>query len=698
MVRSIYISSSEPYAGKTLVALGCFEMVLRHTKNVAVFKPIVRDDETGHRDKNVELIIDYHQLRQKYESAWVFYRSEVEDLLAHEKNDEVIDKIIAKYKALEEEYDFIICEGSDFIGNSTAFEFDINAAIAKHLGIPVLVLGQGLGREMEEILNPIQLAIQSYQSHHCKVIGTIVNKVNPDRVDKVVKALKKELPPDTGFVSAIPCDETLKSPTVREVAEQLNAKILLGEDQLDNLVHSFQTVAMRLSSYFKYMKDGAMSITPGDRVDILIGAMMANMSSKAAHVPGILLTGGLIPPKEVFDVISGNPHPIPVLAVDTFTYETTVNAEKVRSTIDSKSPEKIALSLELFEKYVDTDAFSHEVIHFKVEGMTPKMFLYHLRKLASRERKTIVLPEGNDLRILKAIEILQRLDIIDFVVLGNPAEIKLLAQNHGLVINFKKVKIIEPARSKQKVKYAKELHRLRKHKGVTLDIANDLITDVSYFGTMMVHLGDADGMVSGAAHTTMHTIRPALQIIKTIEGFSTVSSVFFMLLEDRVVAYGDCAINPDPNAEQLAEIAIASADTSKRFGVEPRIAMLSYSSGDSGKGADVEKVREATAIVKMRRPDLLVEGPIQYDAAVDPDVAAKKLPGSEVAGHATVLIFPDLNTGNNTYKAVQRETGALAVGPVLQGLRKPVNDLSRGCLVEDVVNTIIITAIQAQSK
>jgi phosphate acetyltransferase len=329
-------------------------------------------------------------------------------------------------------------------------------------------------------------------------------------------------------------------------------------------------------------------------------------------------------------------------------------------------------------------------------GMTPKMFIYHLQKLAAQDRKTIVLPEGNDDRILKAVEILQKKDVVDMILLGDIDLIKTRSRNIGLAIDFEKTPVINPKTSKKFKNYAENFYELRKNKGVNMEIACDIMTDVSYFGTMMVHKGDADGMVSGADHTTQHTIRPALQFIKTKPGSNVVSSVFFMCLDDRVVAYGDCAINPNPTAEQLAEIAISSAATTKRFGIEPKIAMLSYSSGDSGKGEEVEKVRKATNLVKKAMPELKIEGPIQYDAAVDMGVGKKKLPNSEVAGKASVLIFPDLNTGNNTYKAVQRETGAIAIGPVLQGLNKPVNDLSRGCLVEDIVNTVIITAIQAQ--
>ena len=695
MARSIYISSSEPYSGKTLVALGCFEVALRHSKKVALFKPIVRDKETGHHDTNIELILNYHNLTQSYASTHAMERSEALELLAHDKFDTFIERVINQYKELEEEYDFVICEGTDYIGEGSEFELDLNALIAKNLGIPVLILGQGLGRDIDDIINPIQWAIQSYQDHSCKILGTVINKVQPERRIELLENLRKQLPDSAGVLSAIPTNKVLSSPSVREVAEQLGAKVLFGEEFLDNLVYDFQSVAMRLGSYFKYMKEKSLAITPGDRIDILMGAIQASMSTKRPNISGIVLTGGMLPEKETLEVIEGLPLNIPILSVDTFTFETSINAGKVTSSIHAKDTQKIALSLELFDKHVESTKFFRKLAALKSDDMTPKMFLYHLRKIASANRRKVVLPEGDDVRVLKSVEILQSQNLVDLVLLGDPEKVKALAIKNSIQLDYDTLEIIDPHTSELRHKYAQQFYELRKHKGVNLDMALDTMTDVSYFGTMMVNNADAHGMVSGAAHTTQHTIRPALQVIKTAEGANTVSSVFFMLLEDRVVAYGDCAINPDPNAQQLAEIAISSADTSKRFGIDPKVAMLSYSSGSSGKGADVEKVREATQIVKELRPDIVIEGPIQYDAAVDQEIGQKKLPGSPVAGQATVLIFPDLNTGNNTYKAVQRETGALAVGPVLQGLRKPVNDLSRGCLVEDIVNTVTITAIQS---
>jgi phosphate acetyltransferase len=328
--------------------------------------------------------------------------------------------------------------------------------------------------------------------------------------------------------------------------------------------------------------------------------------------------------------------------------------------------------------------------------MTPKMFQYNLVKRAKKHRKHIVLPEGNDERIIMAAARLQAMDVVDISIIGNKKQIENKVAELGLEFDFSKVDIINPRESQHYDNYVTTYYELRKEKNVSMAMAKDLMEDVSYFGTMMVYKGHADGMVSGAAHTTQHTILPALQFIKTKPNSSVVSSIFFMCLEDRVSIFGDCAINPNPTAEQLAEIAISSADSSLAFGIEPKIAMLSYSSGSSGKGDEVDKVRAATAIVKQKRPDLKIEGPIQYDAAVDMEVGQSKMPNSEVAGHASVLIFPDLNTGNNTYKAVQRETGALAIGPMLQGLNKPVNDLSRGCSVDDIINTVVITAIQAQ--
>ncbi|HIP70058.1 MAG TPA: phosphate acetyltransferase, partial [Anaerolineae bacterium] len=496
----------------------------------------------------------------------------------------------------------------------------------------------------------------------------------------------------------IPADERLSSPTIREVAEQLDAEVLYGEEHLDWLAYRNLIIAMRIRNYLNHLTRNALLITAGDRSDVLLSALQAHRSQNYPQLAGIVLTGGLKPPESVALLLEGLGELVPVLSVQTDTYDTAALVSNIRSYITADNWAKINLSLKLFEEYVDTAVLETHLGRIQATGMTPRMFLYSLMLKAQADKKRIVLPEGTDERILRAAEILLNRGIVDLVLLGDPREVQAKIRRLSLNINLDEAPIIDPHTSPKLDEYAQTLYELRRDRGLLLDSARDLMQDVAYYGTMMVYRGDADGMVSGAAHTTAHTIRPALQFVKTKPGFSVVSSVFFMALDDRVVVYGDCAVVPNPTAEQLAEIAISSADTARTFGIEPRVAMLSYSTGESGRGADVEKVRRATELAHAWRPDLILEGPMQYDAAVSPQVAAAKMPGSRVAGRATVLIFPDLNTGNNTYKAVQRETGAIAIGPVLQGLKKPVNDLSRGCTVEDVVNTVAITAIQAQEE
>jgi phosphate acetyltransferase len=454
--------------------------------------------------------------------------------------------------------------------------------------------------------------------------------------------------------------------------------------------------AMQLRNYLVHLKEDSLVITPGDRADIILGALQANESVNYPTIAGIVLTGNILPEESILKLIEGLSTVVPIIAVEEGTYFITNKIGTIKSKIYANNRQKITTSIRTFEKYVDMDSLSQRLITFKGEGMTPKMFQYNLVKRAKKHRKHIVLPEGNDERIIIAASRLQAMDVVDITIIGIQKQIENKVAELGLKLDFSKVNIINPIESEHYKEYVSTYYELRKSKNVSMAMAKDLMEDVSYFGTMMVYKGHADGMVSGAVHTTQHTILPALQFIKTKPNCSIVSSVFFMCLEDRVSIFGDCAINPNPTAEQLAEIAISSADTSWAFGIEPKIAMLSYSSGTSGKGDEVEKVRKATEIVKLKRPDLKIEGPIQYDAAVDLAVGRNKMPNSEVAGRASVLIFPDLNTGNNTYKAVQRETGALAIGPMLQGLNKPVNDLSRGCTVDDIINTVVITAIQAQ--
>jgi phosphate acetyltransferase len=698
MTNSIYLTTIEPYSGKSLVSLGITELLLRRTPHVGIFRPVIEVPPDKGRDKNIDLLLTHYDLDLDYEDTYAFYRYEVASMIAAGRYDEVLDTIIEKYKALEEKSDFILCIGSDFEEGGSAVEFNYNADIARNLGSPVLLVTSGAGEEINEIISDVKIAIEAFEESGCQILGAIVNRVDFEMVDDLLEALEEELPETHTLLSVIPARDRLSSPTVREIAEFMGARVLYGGEQLENLAYSYLVIAMTIPNYLPYLRDNAMLITPGDRCDVVLSALQAHQSQNYPKIAGILLTGGLKPPDSVDRLLTGLNETVPILSVPEDTYDTATHIGDVRSYITPDARAKIRLSLRLFDRHVDTVALEKQLVSLPDMGITPRMFIYNLIQQAKADKQHIVLPEGNDERILRASATLRRHDVVDLTLLGNPDEVEGLIYNLGLEEQLEGVAIINPVDSPNYEEYARTLLALRQHKGMNMDMALDQMADVSYFGTMMVYKGDAGGMVSGAAHTTQHTIRPALEFVKTKPGVSIVSSVFFMALSDRVLVYGDCAVNPNPNAEQLAEIAISSADTAEQFGVYPRVAMLSYSSGASGQGEEVEKVREATRLAQERRPDLKIEGPIQYDAAVALDVAAKKMPESEVAGKATVFIFPDLNTGNNTYKAVQRETGAIAIGPVLQGLNKPVNDLSRGCTIEDVINTVAITAVQAQGE
>lgn len=697
MTKNVFIASAEPYSGKSIVSLGLVNMLLGKAQKVGYFKPIINPDPKEKKDVHIDTVSSYFSLPHLYEDSYAFTRQQALKLLEMENQGELIDTVIHKIKKLEETHDFIIIDGSDFVGEGTSFELEANISIAKNVNAPVIIVVSGDHKSVPQVLNSALTIWRSFEGRELQVIGMIVNKVQPQQVDSLKEFLSFQLPENV-VLSIIPEVKNLDAPTMKEIADHLGGKMVLGEELLSNQVDNFITGAMQVPQFLNHVKENVVIVTPADRGDIVISALQANLSTNYPKVAGIVLSGGGRLDKPVQRLIEGLQTVVPIISVKTGTFETTARVSSIRSRITPDNKQKIQLAIDTFNKYVDVKSLDEKLITFESEGITPHMFQYQITKRAKSQRKHIVLPEGDDDRVLKAAARLQNQDIVDLTILGDPAQITTAFKRLGLNVDTSRLQIINPQESEQFNDYVQTLYELRKGKNVSLETARDLMTDVSYFGTMMVYKGHADGMVSGAVHTTQHTIRPALQFVKTKPGISVVSSIFFMCLPDRVTVFGDCAVNPDPTAEQLAEIAISSAESSKNFGIEPRIAMLSYSSGTSGEGADVEKVRLATAIVKQKRPDLKVEGPIQYDAAVDPVVGKQKLPASEVAGRANVLIFPDLNTGNNTYKAVQRETGALAIGPMLQGLNKPVNDLSRGCTVDDIFNTVIITAIQGQEE
>lgn len=693
--KSIFIATAEPYSGKSTVALGIVDMLLSKTQNIGYFKPIINSKPEVNRDVQIDTLIQHFKLPIQYDKSYAYTREEANLLAEAGMQGEIIDTIISKYKKLEEAYDFTIIEGSDFLGEGTAFEFDANATIAKNLGTPVIIVTSGAGKTAQQICNASIVTIKNFLQRKVRVLGIVVNKVEAEQLDEVKTHLQAQLKKDI-LVTVIPNITELKSPSMKEVKDHLQAEVMFGEAYLANRADHFIFGAMQISNFLNHIKQNVLIVTPGDRADIIMASLQANLSKNFPKIAGIVLTGGFEISDSVIRLIEGSNTIVPILRVEEPSFYAATKVAGIHSKISADNPDKIHVAINTFRKYMDVEALEKEIAAFKPTGMTPRMFQYQLVSWAKAKKKHIVLPEGKDERILKAADRLVRQGIVKITLLGEVNEISSSISRLGLSLSQENCQIINPQDSFHYDDYVNTLFELRKGKNMPLQVAKDLMTDVAYFGTMMVYKGHADGMVSGAVHTTAHTIRPALQFVKTKPGISLVSSIFFMCLPDRVTIFGDCAININPTAEELAEIAISSADTSTKFGIEPRVAMLSYSSGDSGTGEDVEKVRRATDIVKTKRPDIMVEGPIQYDAAVDPITGKQKMPDSKVAGNASVLIFPDLNTGNNTYKAVQRETGAIAIGPMLQGLNKPVNDLSRGCTVDDIFNTVVITAIQAQ--
>ncbi len=694
MKRGVYITNTERNTGRSVVSLGLMKLVLSRATKVGYFRPIINDYPQGQRDNHIETMLSYFNLDMEYKEAYGFTISQVIKYKNLGQEARLIDQIIGKYKEIEERFDFVLVEGSDFEVKGYSFEFDLNVEIAKNLSIPTFLISTSYEKEMKDAVANLDLAVKTYAENDVNIQAVFMNRVPEGDIESMRKELLEVIPADT-HIEIIPEISKLGSPTVREILEEINGTVLYGEDLLDNQVDRYGVGAMQLRNFLDRLTENTLTITPGDRSEIILGALQANVSTNYPSIAGIVVTGGMRPEDQIMKLIEGLPSIVPIILVDDATF---VTAQKISNVIPKIRPgvtRKIELSISTFEEHVNTKLLIHKFRKFKTKVVTPYMFQYNLVARAKANKKRIVLPEGTDPRILKAAVSLIEQNVVDITLLGKPEEIMAKARKIGVNIN-ENINIINPLDSENYEDYWRTYHQLRKHKNIPEEMAQDAMADVSYFGTMMVYKGHADGMVSGAAHTTAHTIIPALQFVKTRPGVSTVSSCFFMCLDDHVSVMGDCAVNVSPTADQLAEIAISSAESAKAFGIEPKVAMLSYSSGSSGSGVEVDKVKAATKKAKELRPDLKIEGPIQYDAAVDPKVGKSKMPDSDVAGQASVLIFPDLNTGNNTYKAIQRETGALAIGPMLQGLNKPVNDLSRGCTTEDIFNTVVITAIQAQ--
>ncbi|KTD61794.1 phosphate acetyltransferase [Legionella spiritensis] len=685
MQRKIYVTGIEKRCGKSLISLGILTALKEQYSKMTCHKLFSESDnyqvplleDISH--STITPLMDINQ-------GMLLMRHQPEDLVS----------LVFEKTPFETQDEIAYFEGTDFESDNDVFEYQFNLILAAKLDCDVILVISAYQRSINHTLSLVNNALETGKKHHANIVGIIVNRV-PEQEDH---NYQQRLLTDYGhlaFIITVPEFETLANPRVREIAQKLNAKIICGHNELHRPVRQMTVAAKTVANFLesRLERSGMLIITPSDRIDILFGSLLADQSAHYPKIAGIVLTGGEMPGAFICEIIGGLKNHFPVLLTQYGTYETATILYSAKYNLSKDNPAKVTEAIESIRPYI-SQAIT-KLLHRKPEfshRLSPSVFLYELTIKARQKKRHIVLPEGFDKRVLVAADYLLKRNIVDITLLGNPEKIHLAAKR--LELELPNVRIINIENNPCKEQYAKQYFQLRQHKNVNLPIALERMTDINYYAAMMVYSGDADGMVSGAAHTTADTVRPALEIIKTKPGVSRVSSIFIMCLPSRVLIYGDCAINPEPDSATLSEITTQAVIIAKRLGFKPKVALLSYSSGSSGKGDSVDKVVQAMKLVKQAHPDLLVEGPIQYDAAVDPEVARKKLPNSKVAGDANILIFPDLNTGNNTYKAVQRESGAMAIGPVLLGLNKPVNDLSRGCTPQDVINTILITAIQVE--
>ncbi len=684
VTKSVYIAGAQGRVGKSAVALGLIETIAAQGERVGIFRPLVK---SGGLDTTAANLIEQLKLDINYEDAiGVTYEEWAEN------PDECLSTLVTRYSDLASNYDVMVVLGSDFADVADSIEVSLNAHLATNFNAPVIVVVNAAGLTPAQVKRAAQYATKEIQSMHNQVLGAVATRVAAGEVEAVLAGLSTipEL-----IVSAIQEDPLLGAPSVREQFTAVNAAIVNGSDErLDSESLRVMVLGMSLTNVLRRIRAEDTVVLGHDRVDLLPGLLASQCDGSGPRLAGVVLVGGTDLPADVKALIDELDCDLPIAATEYDSSTTTAilnrtDGEMLASGRKLGRAREVTANLALAE-------FVRGIHGERRRLRTEYVFEYEIFRQAQRDPQTIVLPESEDNRILESAAILLAKDVVKIVLLGEAETILAQAAEQGF--DLSKAQILSTSDPERLERYAKKFAELRAKKGVTYEQAVETMKDPNYFGSMMVLLGEADGMVSGAAHTTADTIRPALQFIKTRPGVSSVSGAFFMCMPDQVLLFADCAVTTNPDASTLADIAISSADTAAAFGIEPRVAMLSYSTGGSGAGPSVELVVEATKLVKERRPDIAVDGPLQFDAAYDPTTGASKAPKSPVAGKATVFVFPDLDAGNIAYKAVQRTAHAVAVGPVLQGLNKPVTDLSRGALVDDIVSTVAITAIQAQQE
>ncbi len=708
MSRTIMLIPTGTSVGLTSVSLGVVRSMEQKGVQLSVFKPIAQPRVSGNKDQTTEVLRSHSSITTIVEPLTMEY---VESLLTSSKKDVLMEEIVARYHDHTKNAEVILIEGL-VPTRKHSFAQSLNYEIAKTLGAEIVFVTAPGNSSITQMQERLELVRNEFGGQRNKnIIGVIINKVNapvdeqgrtrPDLseiFDDSTKATVANL--DTKQLSAlnlpvlasIPWNFDLIATRAIDMAKHLGAEIVNEGEIKTRRVKSVTFCARSIPHMLEHFRPGSLLVTSADRPDVLVSASLAAMNG--VEIGAVLLTGGYnidAPIRQLCEQAFETG--LPVFMVKSNTWQTSLNLQSFSLEVPADDHERIEKIQNYVARHISSDWIESLVADSeRPNRLSPPAFRYQLTELARKAGKRIVLPEGDEPRTVKAASICAERGIATCVLLGNPEDIRRVAAAQGIELGTG-IEIVDPIKVREE--YVARLVELRKSKGMTEVVAREQLEDNVVLGTLMLEKGEVDGLVSGAVHTTANTIRPPLQLIKTAPGSSLVSSVFFMLLPEQVFVYGDCAINPDPTAEQLSEIAIQSADSAKAFGIDPRVAMISYSTGDSGAGSDVEKVREATRLAQEKRPDLMIDGPLQYDAAVMADVAKSKAPNSPVAGKATVFIFPDLNTGNTTYKAVQRSADLVSIGPMLQGMRKPVNDLSRGALVDDIVYTVALTAIQA---
>lgn len=705
MPHTLFLAPSGPAMGLTSVAIGLVRALDRLGLRVSFLKPISSREETPDRSVAlVELTTGLSpQTPLQPMAALAIYRRDP---------DELMEEVVKLHQAASKGADVVIVEGlmAPELQSSVG---RFNAIMAESLDATVIPVAAPGAYSVGELAGFLDIVARPYGGVDSdRVPGFILTKIDApederheavltfkegdDRAREISLRAARErfgrIERD-GFklLGAVPWDPALIAPRTVDVAGHLQARTLHAGDQATRRVRRIALLARRVANVTDQFTPGSLLVTPGDRDDIILAVSAAAV--QGVQLAGLVFTSNMQPEPQIWDLCRpALATGLPVMVVNHSSYDTAMALSRLDLEVRSDDPARAELAMEAVAGHVDLDWFQRHCATEREPRTSPHAFRYRLVQQAAAADRRILLPEGDEPRTIDAAIHCHERGIARCALIADPDRIRRVATRRGLLLPDG-LEIIDPSEVRRN--YVDALYERRKHKGIARPMAEEQLGDNVVLATMMIELDEADGLVSGAVHTTANTIRPALQIIKTSPGSNIVSSIFFMLLRRQVVVYGDCAVNPEPTAEQLAEIAVQSADSALAFGLPARVAMISYSTGESGSGGDVEKVREATRLAQARRPDLAIDGPLQYDAAAIPEVAKSKAPDSPVAGRATVFVFPDLNTGNTTYKAVQRSADVVSIGPMLQGLRKPVNDLSRGATVEDIVYTIAITAVQA---